>query len=77
MIEKIDEIDIETFPMGDAGAQILTILAHINGAKRKINEVIDAVNKLDALLDLTNTAMEIINLAKQCENKQLGRQRGA
>ena len=24
-----------------------------------------------------DTAMEIINLAKQCENKQLGRQRGA
>ena len=44
MIGKLDEIDIETFPMGDAGAQILTILAHINGAKRKINELCDAVN---------------------------------
>lgn len=46
MIDKLDEIDIETFPMGDAGAQFLTILAHINGAKRKINELVDAVNRI-------------------------------
>lgn len=49
MIDKVDEIDIETFPVGDAGAQILTTLAHINDAKRKINELVDAVNELQEM----------------------------
>lgn len=46
MIEKLEELDIETFPIGDSGAQLLTMLAHINETKRKINELVDAVNEL-------------------------------
>lgn len=35
--------------------------ASINEMHEKINELVDAVNKLDALLDLTNTAIQAIN----------------
>lgn len=58
MIEKLEK-HIGTIKAGNVSYDAMK-LASINKMHEKINELVDAVNKLDALLDLTNTAIQAV-----------------
>ena len=58
MIEKLKTP--KSINWSDTGEGLIQRHTIINNAYEKINELVDAVNKLDALLDLTNTAIQAV-----------------